>query len=76
MQVNMPQVGMTMLSGTILKWFYNEGDAVTEGKQLYEFETEKMTNEITAPVSGILHIIAQVGEDVDCGNPVAEITGA
>jgi pyruvate/2-oxoglutarate dehydrogenase complex dihydrolipoamide acyltransferase (E2) component len=73
MQINMPQIGMTMLGGTILKWFYNEGDMVMEEEPLFEFETEKMTNEVVAPVSGVLHIIAPADEDVDCGKPVAEI---
>ena len=76
MQVKMPQIGMTMMMGTITKWFYNEGDMVTQGQPLYEFETEKTTNEIEAPVSGVLHIVAKVDEDIDCGNLVAEITEA
>lgn len=73
MTVNMPQIGMTMLMGTITEWCANEGDTVKEGDKLFVFETEKMENEVTAPASGKLHIIAQVDEDVDCGNPVAEI---
>jgi pyruvate dehydrogenase E2 component (dihydrolipoamide acetyltransferase) len=73
MIVKMPQIGMTMLMGTVVKWHKNEGDDVMEDEPLFDFETEKQTNEVQAPVAGKLHIIAAEGTDVDCGEPVAEI---
>ena len=36
-------------------------------------ETEKLTNEIEATVSGILKIIVPEGESVPCGTEIAEI---
>jgi pyruvate dehydrogenase E2 component (dihydrolipoamide acetyltransferase) len=73
MIVKMPQVGMTMLMGTVVNWMKNDGDMVSEGEPLFEFETEKMTNVVPSPATGKLRIIAQVDTDVDCGEPVAEI---
>ena len=73
MIVVMPQVGMTMVEGTIESWKKADGDHVEKDEPIVEFSTEKLTNEINAPESGTLKIIAQEGEIVECGNPIAEI---
>lgn len=73
MIINMPQVGMTMVEGTIEMWKAADGEHVEKGDALMEFSTEKLTNEMTAPTSGTLKIIAQEGEIVPCGEPIAEI---
>ncbi len=72
MNVLMPQIGMTMVEGSIEKWLKNTGDHVEKGV-LLEFTTEKLTNELEAPDSGILKILAQEGEIIACGEVVAEI---
>ena len=64
---------MTMTEGTIENWLKNDGDAVTKGEEIVEISTEKLTNTIEAPCDGTLTIIAQEGDDVPCGEPVAEI---
>ena len=43
-----------MESGTIVKWLKAEGDAVEKGEPLYELDTEKVTQEVEAEVSGVL----------------------
>ncbi len=73
MNVLMPQIGMTMVEGSIEKWLKNTGDHVEKGEVLLEFTTEKLTNELEAPDSGILKILAQEGEIIACGEVVAEI---
>ena len=73
MTVVMPQIGMSMLAGTISTWCKNEGDTVEKDEVICEFETEKFTKELEAPAAGVLHIIAQEGDEVECGEPVAEI---
>lgn len=73
MKVVMPQIGMTMTEGTINEWKFKDGDRVEKGQILLEIETEKMTNDIEAPATGILKILVPEGEDVDCGNDIAEI---
>ncbi len=55
--VLMPQLGSTMEEGTILKWFKQEGDSITEGETLLEIETDKATMEVPAEASGILRQI-------------------
>lgn len=73
MKVVMPQIGMTMTEGTINEWKFEDGAKVKKGEILLEIETEKMTNEIEAPATGTLKILVPEGEDVDCGNDIAEI---
>jgi len=71
-EVIMPKQGLQMTEGTILQWFYSEGDAVKEGEPLFEIETDKLTIEIESPATGtLLKIIRQVDEVV----PITEIIG-
>lgn len=63
--VVMPKQGLTMTEGTVSKWLKKEGDAVKEEEPLLEVETDKLTNTINAPASGILRkIIVPEGETV------------
>lgn len=73
MQMLMPQIGMTMIEGTIENWKKAEGETVTKGEVILEISTEKLTNDIEAPETGTLHIIAHEGETITCGEPIAEI---
>ncbi len=73
MQVLMPQIGMTMVEGTIESWLVNDGDKVEKDQDLVEFFTEKMTNTVKAPCEGIIKIIAKESEIIPCGEPIAEI---
>ena len=50
----MPKLGLTMTEGTVSKWLKGEGDAVKDGEDLFEVETDKLTNTIKATVSGTL----------------------
>ncbi|GHV54621.1 hypothetical protein FACS1894206_07810 [Deltaproteobacteria bacterium] len=74
MKVLMPQIGMTMVEGTIESWKKKDGDHVEKGEVIMEFSTEKLTNELSAPEAGILKILVQEGEIAACGEPVAEIS--
>lgn len=72
--VTMPKLGMTMQTGKVSKWHKNEGDQVHEGADLFEVETEKITNKVEAPVTGILfQIVVPAGAVVPVGAIVAVI---
>lgn len=72
--VTMPKFGLIMTEGTITDWYKNEGDHVEEGEPLLQVETQKLTNDVEAPVSGTLvKILAQVEDTVPCQDPIAEI---
>lgn len=62
-QVIMPKWGLTMKQGKIARWLKAEGDTVTQGEPLLEVETDKITNTVEAPASGILaQIVVPAGE--------------
>lgn len=74
MKVIMPQIGMTMQEGTIEKWLVEDGAKIEKGQPMLEISTEKLTNEIEAPATGIFKSIAQEGDIIPCGDEIAEIT--
>ena len=67
--VTMPKLGLTMESGKIVEWKAAEGGEVKQGEILLVVETEKITYEVEAPATGLLHIIVAAEEEV----PVAEL---
>jgi pyruvate dehydrogenase E2 component (dihydrolipoamide acetyltransferase) len=72
--VKLPKIGLTMERGTIVEWLKHEGDIVEKGERLYVFETEKVTNEIESPDSGVLcKILAPVGTEIMVGEDIAII---
>lgn len=76
-KVTMPKLGLTMTEGTIIEWKKKEGERVEKGEILYVLETEKVTYEVEAPVSGILgKIVAKEGDVVPVGGVVAYILQA
>ncbi len=70
----MPKLGMNMTEGHIISWLVKEGTSIKEGDPILEIETDKATNEVEAPASGILaKIMHDVGEDVPCNSVLAVI---
>ena len=69
--VTMPKLGLTMETGKIVEWKAEEGSEVKQGDILLVVETEKITYEVEAPESGLLHIIVPQEGEV----PVAELIG-
>ena len=66
-----------MKEGKIVSWFIKEGDPVQKGQDLFEVETEKITNIVEALADGILfQIVVPVGTVVKTGTIVAVITEA
>jgi pyruvate dehydrogenase E2 component (dihydrolipoamide acetyltransferase) len=58
----MPKWGHTMEEGKITKWLKQEGDTVEKGEELFEVETEKITNTVEATAGGTLfQILVPVG---------------
>ena len=64
-EIVLPQWGMEMQDGTIVRWLKQEGDAVAEGEPIVEVETAKLQTELESTASGVLsRIVAQEGEIV------------
>ena len=72
--ITMPKWGLTMKKGKLSKWFKKEGDKVKEGEDLFEVETEKITNKVQSVAGGILfQIVVSEGMTVPVGTIVAVI---
>ena len=57
----MPQMGESIVEGTITKWLKKPGDKIQRDEPLFEISTDKVDAEIPAPASGVLQEI-KVGE--------------
>ncbi|MGC1677216.1 MAG: dihydrolipoamide acetyltransferase family protein [Candidatus Binataceae bacterium] len=76
-EVTMPQMGESVVEGTISKWLVKEGDAVTEDQPLCEISTDKVDTEIPSPGAGrIAKIVVQEGQTVPVGASLATIEAA
>jgi len=72
--VIMPALELAQESGKVLHWLKSPGDTVTKGEPLVEIETDKVTTEIEAPVSGVLgDVTARDGDAVPVGQTIALI---
>lgn len=74
--VVMPQMGESIVEGTIVKWLKKPGDAVEKDEPLFEISTDKVDAEIPSPASGVLtEIKAAEGSTVSINTVVAVIGG-
>ncbi len=68
-----PSVGESITSGVIAKWTRRDGEIVTRNEAVLELETDKVTMEVTAPVSGRLRTLFPEGAEVQVGAIVGKI---
>src|SRR5438105_7621036 len=72
--VTMPQLGETVVDGTITKWLKSEGEEIDRDEPLFEISTDKVDTEVPSPVAGtVSKILVQEGETVSVGTELAEI---
>src|SRR6266516_2519806 len=75
--IQMPQLGETIVEGTILKWLKREGDAVDRDEPLFEISTDKVDTEVPSPVAGTVRkILVDEGTTVPVGTALMEIDEA
>ena len=73
--ITVPELGESIIEGTLTSWLIKEGDSFESGDNLAEIETEKITIEIPAQTSGKLtKIITPEGSTVNVGQSIAEIS--
>src|SRR5438067_8969562 len=73
-RVTVPQLGESVHEGTISKWLVQPGDQVVEFEPMLEVDTDKVSAEVPAPVTGVLkEIIAKEGETVQAGAEIAVV---
>lgn len=67
-QVIMPQLGESIVEGTVTKWLKREGAAIEQFEALLEVNTDKVDAEVPSPGSGVLlRIEVPEGETVRAG---------
>jgi len=74
LKVLLPQFGMGMQDGEIVRWLKAVGDTVADGEPLVEIEAAKTTVEVPSPAAGtLIEIIAEEGETVDVRGHIATL---
>jgi 2-oxoglutarate dehydrogenase E2 component (dihydrolipoamide succinyltransferase) len=72
--VRMPELGESITSGTITKWFKAPGETIVAEEPLFEVSTEKVDAEVPSPFSGTIgEILVVAGTTVDVGTVVATL---
>jgi 2-oxoglutarate dehydrogenase E2 component (dihydrolipoamide succinyltransferase) len=75
--VEMPQMGVSVAEGTITEWKLAVGDPVRAEETICEVTTDKIDTELPAPASGVVaEIVVPVGETVAVGTVLARIATA
>lgn len=72
--VVMPQMGESIVEGTLTKWLKKPGDKVERDEPLFEISTDKVDTEIPSPMAGTLsEILVQEGTTVSINAVVGRI---
>lgn len=72
--VVMPQMGESIVEGTLTKWLKKPGERVERDEPLFEISTDKVDTEIPSPASGVLsQVLVEEGTTVAINTVVARI---
>jgi len=75
--VVMPQMGESIVEGTLTKWLKKPGEHVERDEPLFEISTDKVDTEIPSPAAGTLsEVLVEEGKTVGINTIVARIDGA
>lgn len=66
-EIKVPAVGESINEVTLVKWLKPDGAYVNRDELLCELESEKATFELNAEQAGILHHVAQEGDNLEIG---------
>src|SRR5579863_2844352 len=73
--VVMPQMGESIVEGTLTKWLKKPGDRVERDEPLFEISTDKVDTEIPSPVAGTMgEILVEEGKTVGINTVVGRIS--
>src|SRR5882724_962445 len=73
--VVMPQMGESIVEGTLTKWMKKPGDRVERDEPLFEISTDKVDTEIPAPAAGTLsEVLVEEGKTIPINTVVARIS--
>ncbi len=73
-EVVMPQMGESVMEGTVIEWAKKVGDKVEVDETLLEIATDKVDTEVPSPEAGVIvEILVEADETVEVGQPIAVI---
>jgi pyruvate dehydrogenase E2 component (dihydrolipoamide acetyltransferase) len=73
--VVMPQMGESIVEGTLTKWLKKQGEHVERDEPLFEISTDKVDTEIPSPSAGTLsEVLVEEGKTVGINTVVARIS--
>jgi len=76
-EIRLPQWGMGMQEGTIVRWLKAEGDSVDKGEDIVEVESAKVNEMVQSPAAGrIVRLVVAEGDTVPVQAILAELDPA
>tara|TARA_R110000868_G_scaffold259361_11_gene517472 strand:- start:8495 stop:10267 length:1773 start_codon:yes stop_codon:yes gene_type:complete len=73
-EVVMPQMGESVMEGTVIEWSKKVGETVEVDETLLEIATDKVDSEVPSPEAGTLvEILVEEGDTIEVGKPIAII---
>ncbi len=73
-EVVMPQMGESVMEGTVIEWSKQVGDTIEADETLLEIATDKVDTEVPSPESGVIvEIKYEEGDTIEVGNVIAII---
>ncbi|MBC7223567.1 MAG: pyruvate dehydrogenase complex dihydrolipoamide acetyltransferase, partial [Anaerolineae bacterium] len=70
--ITMPQLGLTMEKGTVVRWLVQEGQSFARGQEILQVETDKAVVPVEAPQEGTLaRVLVPEGQTVPVGVTLA-----
>ena len=74
MDIIVPTLGESIVEATVSKWLRKEGDHVEIDEPIVELETDKVTLEVPASISGLIDkIVISEGETVEVGQVIGSL---
>lgn len=73
-EIQVPKLSMMMTEAVLAEWLVQDGATVSQGDPLYVLDADKSSQEIEAPASGTVEILAVVGETYEVGHLLARIS--
>ncbi len=71
-KINLPKLGESIVSATVVQWFKQVGDSVELDEPLLEVSTDKINSEIPSPAAGVIQeILAVPGQELQVGEALA-----
>lgn len=63
-EIKAPVFPESVADATIIEWYKQSGQMITEGEKLVDIETDKVVLEVVAPKNGVLKILRDKGASI------------